>query len=108
MIGAGNARDFAHCDSGFSLQALQGGTAALGYSSLWAAKYPDAFNAYARALALEPKHRGANSYLDVANVRTHDLSKARAQLAKLDAICGNKACDAYKWLDKAIAEYKPK
>ncbi len=80
----------------------------LGYSSRWAGKYSEAFDAYARALALEPFHRGANSYLGVAYVRTDDLIKARAQLAKLESICGNKDCDEYKLLDKAIAEYKPK
>ena len=79
----------------------------LGYSSRWAGKYPDAFDAYGRALALEPFHRGANSYLGVAYVKTNDLVKARAQLAKLENICGNKDCDEYKALDKAIAEYKP-
>ena len=79
----------------------------LGYSSRWAGKYPDAFDAYGRALALEPLHRGANSYLGVAYVRTNDLGKARAQLAKLESICGNKECDEYKLLDKAIADYKP-
>ena len=78
----------------------------LGYSSRWAGKYPEAFAAYARALALEPLHRGANSYLGVAYVRTNDLPKARAQLTKLESICGNKDCDEYKLLDKAIAEYK--
>ena len=79
----------------------------LGYSSRWAGKYPDAFDAYGRALALEPFHRGANSYLGVAYGKTNDLVKARAQLAKLENICGNKDCDEYKALDKAIAEYKP-
>ncbi len=79
----------------------------LGYTSRWAGKYPDAFDAYARALALEPFHRGANSYLGVAYVRTNDLGKARAQLAKVESICGNKDCDEYKVLDKAITEYKP-
>lgn len=79
----------------------------LGYSSRWAGKYPEAFDAYGRALALEPFHRGANSYLGVAYVRTNDLVKARAQLAKLESICGNKDCDEYKALDKAITEYKP-
>jgi len=79
----------------------------LGYSSRWAGKYPEAFDAYARALALEPNHRGANSYLGVAYVRTNDVSKARAQLAKVESICGNKDCDEYKLLDKAIADYKP-
>ncbi len=80
----------------------------LGYASRWAGKYPEAFDAYARALALEPFHRGANSYLGVAYVRTNDLVKARAQLAKLESICGNKDCDEYQALDKAIVEYKPK
>ena len=80
----------------------------LGYSSRWAGKYPEAFDAYAKALALDPKHRGANSYLGVAYVRTNDLAKARTQLAKVESICGNKDCDEYKLLDKAIAEYKPK
>ena len=80
----------------------------LGYSSRWAGKYPEAFDAYAKALALDPLHRGANSYLGVAYVRTNDLAKARTQLAKVESICGTKDCDEYKLLDKAIAEYKPK
>ena len=79
----------------------------LGYASRWAGKYPDAFDAYARALAIDPFHRGAHSYLGVAYVRTHDLGKARTQLAKLESVCGNKDCDEYKALDKAIADYKP-
>ena len=78
----------------------------LGYSSRWAGKNPEAFDAYGKALALDPKHRGANSYLGVAYVRSNDLSKARSQLAKLESICGNKDCDEYKLLDKAITEYK--
>ena len=78
----------------------------LGYSSRWAGKYPDAFDAYARALALEPFHRGANSYLGVAYVRTNNLVKAREQLVKVENICGNKDCEEYKLLDKAIADYK--
>ena len=80
----------------------------LGYSSRWAGKYPEAFDAYAKALALDPKHRGANSYLGIAYVRIDDLAKARTQLAKVESICGNKDCDEYKLLDNAIAEYKPK
>ena len=79
----------------------------LGYASRWAGIYPDAFDAYARALAIDPFHRGAHSYLGVAYVRTHDLGKARTQLAKLESVCGNKDCDEYKALDKAIADYKP-
>ncbi len=79
----------------------------LGYTSRWAGDTKAAFAAYDRALALEPFHRGANSYLGVAYVKTNDVVKARAQLAKLESICGNKECDEYKALDKAIREYKP-
>ena len=79
----------------------------LGYSNRWAGKYSEAFFAYARALAIDPFHRGANSYLGVAYVRTNDLTQSHAQLAKLESICGNKDCDEYKLLDKAIADYQP-
>ena len=79
----------------------------LGYASRWAGKYPDAFAAYARALAIDPFDRGAHSYLGVAYVKTNDLVKALAQLAKLESLCGNKDCEEYKALDKAIADYKP-
>ena len=79
----------------------------LGYASRWVDKYPDAFAAYARALAIDPFHRGAHSYLGVAYVKTNDLVKALAQLAKLESLCGNKDCEEYKALDKAIADYKP-
>ena len=50
---------------------------------------------------------GTNNYLGVAYVPNNDLVKARAQLATLESICGNKDCDEYKLLDKAIADYKP-
>lgn len=79
----------------------------LGYTSRWAGDTKAAFAAYGRALALEPFHRGANSYLGVAYVKTSDLVKARAQLAKLESICGNKDCDEYKALEKALNEHKP-
>ena len=50
---------------------------------------------------------GVNNYLGVAYVRNNDLGKARAQFAALESICGNKDCDEYKLLNKAIADYKP-
>lgn len=78
----------------------------LGYASRWAGSYPEAFDAYARALTIDPFHRGAHSYLGVAYVKTDDLGRARAQLAKLASVCGNRDCDEYKALAKAINEYK--
>ena len=107
-----DAKDWATATDHFRRATLQDPNNAdawnmLGYASRWAGKYPDAFDAYGRALALEPLHRGANSYLGVAYVRTNDLGKARTQLARLESICGNKDCDEYKLLDTAIANYKP-
>jgi Flp pilus assembly protein TadD len=79
----------------------------LAYSQRWAGRFPEAFANYDRALALDPKHRGANNYLGVAYLKTNDLPRAQAQLVKLDSICGQ-GCDEYKSLAKAISEFQPK
>jgi predicted Zn-dependent protease len=68
-------------------------------------KTDEAFAAYGKALALQPNHKGANQYIGVAYLKTGDLSKAEAQLAKLDSICGQ-SCEEYKSLAKAIVEFK--
>jgi Flp pilus assembly protein TadD len=75
----------------------------LGFSSRWAGDYQGAFAAYDQALKLNPNHRGAHSYLGVAYVKTNDMAKAQAQLAKVESLCGNKTCDEYKLLAGAIA-----
>ncbi len=80
----------------------------LGYSSRWAGNYNDAFAAYDKALKIDPTHVGAHSYLGVAYVKTDDLTKARAQLATVQKLCGSTECDEYKLLNKAITEYKTK
>ncbi|MGL4574231.1 MAG: tetratricopeptide repeat protein [Burkholderiaceae bacterium] len=77
----------------------------LGYSNRWMGKTDDAFAAYGKALALQPNHKGANQYIGVAYLKTNDLLKAEAQLAKLDSICGQ-SCEEYKSLAKAISEFK--
>jgi Flp pilus assembly protein TadD len=75
----------------------------LGYSSRWAGDYAGAFAAYDQALKLDPNHRGAHSYLGVAYVKTNDMAKAQAQLAKVESLCGNKTCNEYTLLANAIA-----
>jgi tetratricopeptide (TPR) repeat protein len=42
---------------------------------------------YDRALALDPNHLGATEYLGELYIQMGDLSRARAQLAQLDALC---------------------
>ena len=77
----------------------------LGYSSRWLGKYDEAFAAYDKALALDPKHKGALEYSGVAYLKVNQKAKAEAQLAKLKAICTT--CEETTDLTKAIAAYKP-
>ena len=77
----------------------------LGYSSRWLGKYDEAFAAYDKALAIDPKHKGALEYSGVAYLKVNQKEKAAAQLAKLKAICTT--CEETTDLTKAIAAYKP-
>ena len=77
----------------------------LGYSSRWLGKYDDAFAAYDKALALDPKHKGALEYSGVAYLKVNQKANAEAQLAKLKAVCA--ACEETTDLAKAVAAYKP-
>lgn len=77
----------------------------LGYSSRWLGKYDEAFAAYDKALALDPKHKGALEYSGMAYLKVNQKEKAEAQLARLKAICTS--CEETTDLSKAIAAYKP-
>ena len=77
----------------------------LGYSSRWLGKYDEAFAAYDKALAIDPKHKGALEYSGVAYLKVNQKAKAEEQLAKLKAICTT--CEETTDLTKAIAAYKP-
>jgi Flp pilus assembly protein TadD len=77
----------------------------LGYSNRWLGKYDEAFAAYDKALALDPKHKGALEYSGIAYLKTKQKDNADAQLAKLKAICAT--CEETTDLAKAIAAYKP-
>ena len=75
----------------------------LGYSSRWLGKYDEAFAAYDKALALDPKHKGALEYSGVAYLKVNQKAKAEANLAKLKTICAN--CEETTDLAKAISAY---
>ena len=77
----------------------------LGYSSRWLGKYDEAFAAYDKALAIDPKHKGALEYSGVAYLKVRQLDKAQTQLAKLKNICAS--CEETVDLAKEIAVYKP-
>ena len=75
----------------------------LGFSSRWLGKYDEAFAAYDKALALDPKHKGALEYSGIAYLKINQKPKAEAQLAKLRTICAS--CEETTDLAKAIAAY---
>ena len=75
----------------------------LGYSSRWLGKYDEAFAAYDKALALNPKHKGALEYSGVAYLKVNQKAKAEANLARLKTICAK--CEETTDLAKAIAAY---
>jgi len=60
---------------------------------------------YGKALALEPKHRGANEYLGELYLELGQLDKARERLKVLDGACFF-GCEEYSELKAKIAAYQ--
>jgi Flp pilus assembly protein TadD len=67
-----------------------------------------AFEHYKRALDLDPKHKGAHEYIGEAYLMDKKPAEAEKHLAALEKLCGNKTCEEYADLAKAIAAYKTK
>ena len=69
---------------------------------------PNAFEHYNIALKLNPSHRGAHEYLGEAYLMDKKPAEAEKHLADLEKICGNRTCEEYTDLSRAIADYKTK
>ncbi len=67
---------------------------------------PKAFEHYNTALQLAPRHRAAHEYIGEAYLMDKKLAAAERHLAELERICGNKICEEYADLARAIADYK--
>lgn len=65
-----------------------------------------AFAHYQEALRLDPRHRGAHEYIGEAYLAEKRPQQAEQHLAELERICGNRGCEEYQDLAKAIAEFK--
>lgn len=59
----------------------------LGYAHRKAGDFDAAKSFYAAALALDPDHLGANEYLGELYLELGQVERAKAQLARLDALC---------------------
>ena len=60
---------------------------------------------YEKALAIDPKHRGAHEYIGEAYLALDDLAKAKEHLASLDKLCFF-PCSEYRDLKKAVDAYE--
>jgi tetratricopeptide (TPR) repeat protein len=80
-----------HTDLGFAYRNLK--------------QYDVAFRHYERALAIEPRHRGAHEYIGEAYLMVGDVGNAEKHLAALKRIC-LLGCEELKDLEQAVAKYK--
>jgi Flp pilus assembly protein TadD len=74
----------------------------LGYSYRQHGDLDLADTAYDRALKLNPNHIDALSYQGILYVKLNKLDEAKANLAKIEAICGNTTCPQYVALAQAL------
>lgn len=77
----------------------------LGYAYRKLGRLEPAFNYYHEALAIEPRHLGANEYLGELYLQTDELAKAVERLAELAAACPS-GCEEREELAEAIEAYK--
>jgi tetratricopeptide (TPR) repeat protein len=60
---------------------------------------------YEKALAIDPKHRGAHEYIGEAYLMLDNVPKAKVHLVRLDKLCFL-PCEQYTDLKKAIEAYE--
>ena len=79
----------------------------IGFSHRKLKRFDQAMNAYQKALAIDPEHRGANEYLGELYLQTGNLAKAKERLKKLGDICAT-GCEELDDLKAAIKAYAGK
>jgi tetratricopeptide (TPR) repeat protein len=74
----------------------------IGYSERKSGNYDVGVDYYYKALAIDPENVNTREYLGEAYVEKGKINRARAELAKIEAVCGT-TCEQYEDLAKAIA-----
>jgi len=74
-----------------------------GFSLRKTGRMDEALDYYNRALALNPRHRGANEYLGELYLETKQPEKAKERLEVLRQACGD--CEEFQDLQKQISQY---
>lgn len=65
-----------------------------------------AFEHYRMALRMNPDHKGAHEYIGEAYLMDNKPDEAEKHLAQLERVCGNKTCEEYVVLAKAITDHR--
>jgi tetratricopeptide (TPR) repeat protein len=74
----------------------------IGYAKRKSGSFDEGMAYYQRALAIDPKNVNTREYLGEAYAEKGRMDLAKAELAKVEALCG-KECEQYEDLAKAIA-----
>jgi tetratricopeptide (TPR) repeat protein len=77
----------------------------LGYAYRKSGNLDAAFLNYDKALAINPKHRGAHEYMGEAYLMTGNIAQAEEHLKALDKLCFT-PCSEYTALKRAVASWK--
>jgi tetratricopeptide (TPR) repeat protein len=77
----------------------------MGYATRSSGNPNGSLQYYQQALAIDPKHIGANEYLGEAYLMLDRPAEADQMLARLDSLCVF-GCTEYRQLKAAIANYK--
>ena len=77
----------------------------LGYSIRQSGDATRAIPVYEKALAIDPKHKGAHEYIGEAYLALDNPGKAKEYLARLDKLCFF-SCSEYRDLKKAVEQYE--
>lgn len=77
----------------------------LAYAYRKTGKLDEAFEHYAKALKLNPNHRGAHEYVGEAYLMVGNLAKAEEHLKILDKLC-LLPCEEFTDLKEAVAAYR--
>jgi predicted Zn-dependent protease len=75
----------------------------LGYAYRNLGQYDLAGRMYTKALSLNPSNSGALEYQGILFIKLGQPDKAKANLVKIEKICGNTSCEDYTDLAKALS-----
>ena len=77
----------------------------LGFASRKLGKNEDALGNYQKALAIDPKHKGAHEYLGELHLQMNNPARAEEELNALKILCPA-GCEELEDLEADIADYK--